>query len=249
VAYNAKHNEANGEDNRDGELHNFSWNGGVEGPTEDPTIIAVRHRQQRNLLVTLFTSLGVPMLAGGDEVGRTQEGNNNAYNQDSVLTWTPWTLSADALSLLAFTRRLGSLRAAHPMLRHRHFLKGAGAPPDVRWLRDDSRDMTTADWSDPERRTLGWLLDPSGAQTAHESGRMSGARLLVLLHASEHELTFQLPGTLSDPDWEVLVDTTSADGGSGLLAPAGSAWRLLPRSAAVLQQASVRRSEAPAQQD
>jgi glycogen operon protein len=141
------------------------------------------------------------------------------------------------------------LRAAHPILRHRHFLKGVGAPADVRWLRQDSRDMTTADWSDPERRTLGWLLDPAGASTAHASGQMSRARLLVLLHAGEHELPFQLPGPLSDPDWEVLVDTTSADGGSGIVVPAGSAWRLLPRSAAVLQQANVPRSEAPAEQD
>jgi pullulanase/glycogen debranching enzyme len=109
--------------------------------------------------------------------------------------------------------------------------------------------MSTVDWSDPERRTLGWLLDPAGASTAHESDQTSGVRLLVLFHAGEHELPFQLPGTLSDPDWEVLVDTTSADGGSGLVVPAGSAWRLLPRSAAVLQQADVPRSEAPAEQD
>jgi glycogen operon protein len=251
VAYSERHNEANGEDNRDGETQNFSWNCGVEGPTDDAAINTIRRRQQRNLLLTLFTSLGVPMLSGGDEVGRTQQGNNNAYNQDAPLTWTPWTLDHEGRALLLFTRRLTHLRATHPVLRQSRFLDGRGSPPDVRWLLAEGRDLSDADWADADRRTLGWLL------TDREAGdpppATHPAELLVLLHAGGQEVPFHLPGATDGEPWELLLDTTAADGGTGLIVPAGTPWRMLPRSAAVFRRHPNRRGpealQTPAEQD
>jgi glycogen operon protein len=239
VAYNDRHNHANGEDNRDGESHNFSWNCGVEGPTGDPAVLALRRRQQRNLLLTLFTSLGVPMISGGDEMGRSQAGNNNAYNQDSPLTWTPWTLDADDAALLSFVRRLAGLRAAEPALRRPTFLAGRHLdPPDVLWLRPEGGEMTDDDWSDSARRTLGWLLD--GTSLTGLSQRGGAVRtLLILLHAGDEAIPFLLPTGTTDAGWEVVVDTTTADGASSAVVPDGGVWRLGARSAAVLR--AVRR--------
>jgi glycogen operon protein len=191
VAYNEKHNEANGEDNRDGESQNLSWNCGVEGPTADPAIHALRQRQQRNLLVTLFVSLGVPMLSGGDELGRSQGGNNNAYCQDSPLSWTPWPDTATRRELVDFVRRLSSLRATHPALRRTTFLDGRRREStDVVWRRTDGQDMSDADWHDLERRTLGVELDDS---------------LVMLFNASDVDVAFRLPDARGP--WRTLVDT------------------------------------------
>ncbi|HVW03998.1 MAG TPA: glycogen debranching protein GlgX, partial [Vicinamibacterales bacterium] len=186
VSYNEKHNEANGEDNRDGDSNNLSWNCGVEGPTTDAAILELRHRQQRNMLVTLLVSVGVPMLSGGDEMSRTQRGNNNAYCQDSAISWTPWQLSTDQTSLLAFAQRLIALRASQPVLQRRTFLSGRrpGAT-DVLWLRPDGSEMTQADWSDGDRHALGMLLEGDGIQERDAHGEIiSGDTLLILLNAA-----------------------------------------------------------------
>ena len=153
MSYNEKHNEANGEDNQDGESHNRSWNCGVEGPTDDPRINALRLRQQRNFLATLLLSQGVPMLAHGDELGRTQRGNNNGYCQDNELTWVDWDLDERQAELLAFTRRLVQLRKDHPVFRRRRFFAGQRRP---RWR---------------ERRSA---TSPGSAQRqAHGRGRLA----------------------------------------------------------------------------
>jgi glycogen operon protein len=162
VAYADKHNHANGEGNRDGESENFSANGGVEGPTDDPAIRAARARQRRNFLATLMLSLGVPMVSGGDEFGRTQQGNNNAYCHDSPLSWTPWTVG-DEDDLGDFLGDLTGLRRSIAAFGRGAFLTGrpleAGGLPDVRWLREDGADMADADWHDADRRVLGLVLD------------------------------------------------------------------------------------------
>jgi len=233
VAYSARHNEANGENNRDGESQNFSWNGGTEGPTADPAVQRLRRRQQRNFLLTLFTSLGVPMLSGGDEMGRTQAGNNNAYNQDSPLTWTPWALDADD-ALVAFVRRLARLRAGQPTLRRSTFLAGrATSPPDVLWLRPDGQPFEDSDWADPSRRTLGWLLDGRAVPAVDRTSRAD--TLLVFVHAGDDDMSCSLPAGGDVVAWEVLIDTRTADGGSTEVVPAGCAWTMPPRSAAVFR--------------
>jgi glycogen operon protein len=225
VAYAERHNQANGEDNRDGEANNFSWNSGTEGATDDPAIIALRRRQQRNLLLTLFTSLGVPMISGGDEMGRTQAGNNNAYCHDSPLTWTPWMLDTDADALLTFVRRLVALRAAEPALHRASFLEGRTIdPPDALWLRAEGGEMTDQDWADPGRRTLGWLL--AGGDAAHE--------LLILLHAGDDDVMFALPAREASA-WEVVLDTAAADGAPEGITPVNGVRTLTARSAAVLR--------------
>jgi len=193
VAYNEKHNEANGEDNRDGESANLSWNCGVEGPTSDPGVAALRQRQQRNLLATLFVSLGVPMVSGGDELGRSQGGNNNAYCQDAPLSWTPWPSTPAQRDLLDFVRRLASVRASQPALRRTTFLDGRrDESTDVVWRRTDAQEMTGADWRDLERRTLGVELDGS---------------LLVLFNGSDVDVGFRLPA--APRPWRMLIDTAA----------------------------------------
>jgi glycogen operon protein len=234
VSYNEKHNEANGEDNRDGDSNNLSWNCGVEGPTSDAAILELRHRQQRNMLVTLLVSVGVPMLSGGDEMSRTQRGNNNAYCQDSAISWTPWQLSADQTSLLAFAQRLIALRASQPVLQRRTFLSGRrpGAT-DVLWLRPDGSEMTQADWSDGDRHALGMLLEGDGIQERDAHGEIiSGDTLLILLNAANATVPFTLP---SRPPaiWTCLIDTAALDGTSP--SRTASVWPLAARSAAVLK--------------
>ncbi len=237
VAYQNRHNDANGEDNRDGESQNFSWNSGAEGETADPAILEIRRRQRRNLLVTLLTSLGVPMISGGDEMGRTQAGNNNAYNQDSPLTWTPWALGEAGLAFLTFVQRLGALRAAEPALRRDAFLRGRDVdPPDTLWLRPDGREMNSEDWADPERRTIGWLLD-AAALASDPARPAAGHALLILLHAGDGEVPFSLPAWRGHSTrWEPLVDTTVADGATRRPPiDTGGTWTLAAQSAAVLR--------------
>ncbi len=234
VSYNEKHNEANGEDNRDGDPNNLSWNCGVEGPTTSPAILELRRRQQRNMLVTLLVSVGVPMLSGGDEMGRTQRGNNNAYCQDSPLSWTPWRLSADQTSLLAFAQRLIALRASQPVLQRRTFLSGRrpGAT-DVLWLRPDGSEMTQADWNDGDRHALGMLLEGDGIQERNAHGEIiSGDTLLILLNAADATVPFTLP---SRPPaiWACEIDTAASDAASP--SRTTSVWPLAARSAAVLK--------------
>jgi glycogen operon protein len=235
VSYNEKHNEANGEMNGDGEGHNMSWNSGVEGPTADAAVNELRRRQRRNFLLTLLVSIGVPMVSGGDEMGRSQRGNNNGYCQDSELSWTPWALTAEEREFLAFVQRLVAMRAGQPVLRRRTFLSGRrpGAT-DVLWLRADGLEMADADWNDVERRALGVLYDgESILESDAEGHRIAGDTLLVLFNAGSAGVTFTLPVRADGSCWEVLVDTADPES----LGPqaVGATRTLLGRSAAVLR--------------
>jgi glycogen operon protein len=231
VAYNEKHNEANGEANRDGDPNNLSWNCGAEGPTDDPAVLELRRRQRRNFVLTLMVSQGVPMLSGGDEVGRTQQGNNNAYCQDNALAWTPWDRSPDAEAFMAFVARAIALRASQPTLTRRTFLKGrARGFADVLWLRPEGGEMTDIEWNDRGRRALGMLLDGQAILEVNERGEpIIGDTLLVLLNASPDNVEFLLPG---EGAWERLLDTSSDE---PAIATAGTDWPVMARSAAVFR--------------
>ncbi|MCC7010870.1 MAG: glycogen debranching protein GlgX [Acidobacteria bacterium] len=209
VSYREKHNDANGEGNRDGETNNFSWNCGVEGPTDDATVLEQRDRHRRNLMTTLIVSIGVPMISGGDEVGRSQQGNNNAYCHDSPLSWTPWRLQDRDRDFLAFVRRLVTFRMSHPVFRRSTFLNGAGhAAADVRWLRPEGGEMTPADWAAGDRRALGMLLDGRTIPQRTARGEpIVGATLLVLFNASDADLAFELPAADAAGSWILVLDT------------------------------------------
>ncbi|HVZ37537.1 MAG TPA: glycogen debranching protein GlgX, partial [Polyangiaceae bacterium] len=188
VTYGAKHNEANGERNQDGSDDNQSWNHGAEGETEDAEIIAVRERQKLNMLATLLLSQGVPMLLGGDEMGRTQRGNNNAYCQDNEISWFDWKLDDRRQALLEHTRRLIALRRKHPVLRHTRFLTGDfiwhSELKDLAWLRPDGEEMSPEDWQKPWIASLGFLLGGDAIGMLDERGqRVVGDGALVLLNA------------------------------------------------------------------
>ncbi len=212
VAYEQKHNLANGEDNRDGENHNLSWNCGVEGPTTDRRILDERARQRRNLMATLLLSVGVPMLSGGDEVWRTQLGNNNAYCQDNEISWTSWELTTEEKDFLEFTRRVIRLWREHAVLRRRKFFQGRrirGADVvDITWLDPSGTEMTDAAWSSPAVRCLGVRLNGDAIDEVDERGeRITGDTLLVLLNAGASAVPFSLPETLPAQRWETLLDT------------------------------------------
>ncbi|HET9763495.1 MAG TPA: glycogen debranching enzyme GlgX, partial [Casimicrobiaceae bacterium] len=203
---------ANGEDNRDGESHNRSWNCGVEGPTEDPEILALRARQKRNLLATLFLSQGVPMLLHGDEMGRTQGGNNNAYCQDNEISWLDWSLREKNQPLIAFVQRLTELRREHPVLRRRRFFQGRRIiGPDVKdivWLNPDGREMTDQEWGQAFVRCLGMCLAGLALEEVDERGRaVVDDDLLVLLNAHHEEIPFALPALAEGNGWQAILDT------------------------------------------
>ncbi|OBY92618.1 glycogen debranching enzyme GlgX [Pseudomonas sp. AU11447] len=210
VSYNHKHNQANGEDNRDGHDDNRSWNHGVEGPTDDAGIRRLRVQQMKNLLATLLLSQGTPMLLAGDEFSRTQQGNNNVYCQDNELGWVDWNLDDEGRELLAFTHRLIRLRQAYPILRRGRFLVGEYNEElgvrDVTWLAPESEEMTEDHWHDPQRRSLGMLMDGRAQPTGI---RRSGgdATLLLLVNAGHECLDFILPKTAQGRDWQFLLDT------------------------------------------
>ena len=217
VSYDAKHNEANGEGNRDGTDNNLSWNGGAEGPTDDPAILGLRDRQRRNVLVTLFLSQGVPMLCGGDEMGRTQQGNNNAYCQDNEIGWFDWKLDGRRRDLLAFTRRLIALRRAHPVLRRRQFFYGrkiqGSEVKDLTWFRPDGKELTEEDWKNPRTRCLGLRLSGDAIEEVDARGeRILDDTFLILLNAHHEPIPFVAPAHRPGVRWEVLLDTRSPDG-------------------------------------
>ncbi|GAA4356585.1 glycogen debranching protein GlgX [Variovorax defluvii] len=210
VSYNDKHNEANGEDNRDGHGENLSWNCGAEGPTQDEEILALRSRQQRNMLATLLLSQGTPMLLAGDEFGRTQQGNNNAYCQDNEISWIDWAGIDDAgHQLRAFTRRLLALRREQPVLRRMRFLtgqaQGEGGHPDVRWLAPDGQAMADAHWNDAHTRAFAVMLDGRSPRSAI-SGEGHDASLLLLFNGWEDEVRFTLPDAPAG-GWRLVLDT------------------------------------------
>ena len=212
VSYNQKHNEANGEDNRDGTDDNLSWNCGVEGPTTKPSIVALRERQKRNMLATLLLSQGVPMLCGGDEMGRTQRGNNNAYCQDNEISWVDWTLSKPQQALLAFTRGLIALRQKHPVFRRRRFFQGRrirGAEvKDLYWLRPDGKEMTDEDWTQGYVRCLGVRLAGDAMDEKDSKGRpLLDETFLMLLNAHHEPRPFTLPAHKRGVRWQPVFDT------------------------------------------
>jgi isoamylase len=217
VSYNDKHNEANGEDNRDGADNNESWNCGAEGPSDDPAIQGLRARQMRNFLATLLLSQGVPMLTAGDEVARSQSGNNNAYCQDNELSWFDWRLDRPRRDLLAFTRGLIALRRRHPVLRRRHFFQGrpirGSEVVDLAWVRPDGHAMTEEDWTNPHTRALGLRLAGDAIDELDSGGLpIVDDTLLLLLNAHHEPLDFVLPAHRPRVRWQTVLDTRSPDG-------------------------------------
>jgi len=205
VSYNDKHNEANGENNNDGTSDNRSWNCGAEGPTDDPAALSLRARQSRAMLTTLMLSFGIPMLLGGDEMGRTQQGNNNAYCQDNEITWFDWA-GRDA-GLLEFTRRLVALRKAHPVFRRSRFLAGAEAS-ELRWFTPAGTEMTGADWADDSALAIALYLDGSDDPDRAADGTwLTDDDFMMLVNAWWEPLDFVLPATRPQAGWQVEIDT------------------------------------------
>jgi isoamylase len=216
VSYNHKHNEANGEGSRDGTDDNRSWNCGVEGPSDDPAVTDLRARQKRNFLVTLFLSQGVPMLLAGDEMGRTQHGNNNAYCQDNEVSWLDWSLADAERDLLQFTEILAGLRREHPVFRRRRFFRGRRAADDVTgdivWLTPSGQEMTRDDWGAGYAQSLAALLNGEAISEPDPRGeRIVDAKFLLLFNAQGDPLTFTLPEAGLAPGWEVVIDTRTAE--------------------------------------
>ncbi len=234
VSYDTKHNEANGEDNRDGTDDNRSWNCGAEGPTDDPDIVALRSRQQRAMLATLLLSFGVPLLLGGDELGRTQQGNNNAYCQDNPITWFDW--SQVDTGLLAFTRRLLALRKAHPVFRRRRFLAGMEAS-ELGWHTPGGTAMTAADWADPDARAVALYLDGADAPDHAEDGSpLVDDDFLVLVNGWWEPLEFTIPPTRDGQRWWGELDTFDPTARPTPTPPAaGGSISVGPRSVVVLR--------------
>ncbi len=216
VSYNDKHNEANGEDNRDGDNNNHSWNHGTEGPSDDPEIAQLRTQQRRNFLTTLFLSQGVPMLTAGDEWARTQQGNNNAYCQDNEISWLDWDLTDEGQKLLAFTKKLIQLRRDHPVFRRPKFFQGrrirGSEIRDVMWFNPGGNEMTDEEWNSPFVRCLGMLLsgDTIDVQT-FEGETIRDNSFLLLINAHHEPIQFVLPGQ-KNVVWQLLLDTASTEG-------------------------------------
>jgi isoamylase len=239
VSYDHKHNEANGEQNRDGADDNASWNHGVEGETDDPAVSELRDRQQRNLIATLFLSQGVPMLSAGDELGKTQRGNNNAYCQDNEISWLDWTLDPRREALLGFTIRMIKLRLSQPVLQRRRFFRGAhfrdSSLKDLAWFRPDGQEMTEEDWRQPYIRSLAFLLGGNTIATPDERGeRIVGDTLLVLMNAHSEPVHYTIPAIEWGREWEILVDTFGASDAKRDRLYAAGVVELAPRSLVVL---------------
>jgi len=226
VSYNDKHNEANGEDGNDGESHNRSWNCGVEGPTDDAAVLALRDRQQRNFITTLMLSQGVPMMLHGDEMGRTQNGNNNVYCQDNTTSWVDWSLLEENASLVGFTAGVIALRHAHPVFRRRRFF--AGRPiarprradgqnrwsglPDIAWFQPSGQEMTGEDWDSGFGKCVVAFLNGQGISEADPRGeRVTDDSFLLCLNAHYEDLEVTLPGAEYGERWAIVVDTAAGE--------------------------------------
>ena len=243
VSYNEKHNEANGEENRDGHNNNLSWNCGVEGPSDDPEIKALRMRQSRNLLATLLFSQGVPMLLAGDEIGRTQGGNNNAYCQDNAISWVDWEFDEGQQKLLRFVQRLIALRRAHPVFRRRDFFQGRPLRgrdvKDIVWLTNEGNEMSDEEWEKHHARSLGVYLAGAGLTETDSHGRpLRDDNFLLLFNAHHDVVPFRLPAY--GGRWVAMLDTSHQDG----LAPdgtldSGAEYALNGRSLALLLHAKA----------
>ncbi|HCU96822.1 MAG TPA: glycogen debranching enzyme, partial [Actinobacteria bacterium] len=213
-----KHNEANGEDGADGSDDNRSWNCGAEGETGDEAILGLRDRQRRNFLATLFCSQGVPMMLAGDEMGRTQGGNNNAYCQDNEVSWVNWDLAGSQAALLEFTHDLAALRREHPVFRRRRFFRGrpddGGGLADIAWLTPSGREMTDGDWNTAYARAMMVFLNGDAITEPGPRGeRVADDSFLILLSAHHEPLTFTLPGPKFGQCWAVTIDTAAGMAG------------------------------------
>jgi isoamylase len=238
VSYERKHNDDNLEGGRDGENHNLSWNCGIEGPTSDPAIVRLREVQKRNFLATLLLSQGVPMLLAGDELGRSQVGNNNAYCQDNEVSWIRWEQADRAL--IDFVRRLIALRHRHPTFRRRHFfqgqpLKGADVR-DIIWLGAGGEEMSDAAWREEPARHLGMVLSGTGLRETDERGnRLVDDDFMLLLNASDHAVEFRIPPLRDHRGWAVMLDTAHPDRQEGATLAAGANYTLAARSLSLLR--------------
>ncbi len=237
VAYNDKHNAANGEDNRDGNSDNRSWNCGVEGPTADAEVLALRERQMRNMLATVLLAQGTPMLLAGDELARTQQGNNNAYCQDNEISWVDWTGLASSAGLLRFVRRLTGLRARYPILRRSRFMTGdfneALGVKDVAWINASGAEMKADDWSDGLMRCFGMLMD-GRAQATGIRRPGQDATMLMMLNAHHDVVRFTLPEAASGKSWRLVLDTNVPDLTERIERAIGEAYELTGRSLVLL---------------
>ncbi len=229
MSYNDKHNEANGEDNRDGESHNRSWNHGVEGPTDDIEVLALRSRAQRNFIATLLLSQGVPMLLHGDEMGRTQHGNNNTYAQDSEISWMHW----DRVDrpLVEFTAAVSRLRAGHPTFRRKRFFTGNTVRTgdgerlnDIVWLHPDGRPMEDGDWHHAEAKAIGMYLNGHGIRGLDATGNpIVDDHFLLYFNAGHEDVVIVLPPDEYAAAWDVVIDTAGAALAQGGARPGGEA--------------------------
>src|SRR6266478_531767 len=240
VSYNTKHNEANGEENRDGTDNNRSWNCGVEGPTDDPAIRRLRGQQKRNFMATLLLSQGVPMLFSGDEIGHTQQGNNNPYCQDNEISWLDWNQEKVDKELLHFVQRLIALRRDHAVFHRRNFFQGRkikGAEiKDIVWFKYDGREMTDQEWNQDFARSLGLLLSGDAVDEIDERGRnIKDENFAILLNAHHEEILFVLPARRPDSGWLVLVDSScQTSENSNRFYASNDSYPLQPRSLALL---------------
>jgi glycogen operon protein len=238
-SYNDKHNEANGEGNRDGNSDNRSWNCGVEGPTDDPKVRDLRERLRRNTIATLLLSQGTPMVLMGDEIGRTQKGNNNAYCQDNEIGWLDWTPSEERTALLDFVRHLIALRRTHPSFRRREFFVGRPVNgdliKDLLWLKPDGLEMHDKDWGDGNARCLGMYNVGSGIADIGKHGEsITDDDFLVLFNAHHDDIEFVLPD-LPGASWNAVLDTSAETGEAPAQAfAAGETYGLRARSLALL---------------
>jgi glycogen operon protein len=243
VTYQTKRNADNGEDNRDGWNDNLSWNTGVEGPTADPKINKLRARQERNFIVTMMVSQGVPMIAAGDEMGKTQRGNNNAFVQDNALSWLDWNLDPEREKLLAFCREVVAFRRRHPVFRRPRFLRGeriAGSElPDIAWFRPDGREMAQPDWQSPHRAALGLFLAGDALDWRDAKGEpVVDDTFLVLLNGSHEDMQFTLPSVEWGSRWALRIDTVQESMSSGDAVDAATRVLVLAHSALVYKRIS-----------
>ncbi len=252
VAYNEKHNNANGEGNRDGESHNLSWNCGEEGPTDKANVLALRARQMRNFMTTLLVSSGVPMILHGDEIARSQGGNNNVYCQDNEIAWQPWDLSDEQRTMLDWTRRVIRLRREHAVLRRRNFFRGrpirGGDMKDILWVRPDGQEMSETEWQDAAVRAVGVYLSGQASDVTDDAGLLIvGDSLLLLFNTSDRAVSFTLPQVNDGGPWRLALDSTHPDWPEGR--PRGfdgRRYRVGPRSVAVLKHVLVGPASPPA---
>jgi isoamylase len=254
VSYNEKHNDANGEGNRDGESHNLSWNCGAEGDTDEAAILELRARQMRNFMTTLLVSAGVPMILHGDEIARTQGGNNNTYCQDNEIAWQPWLLTPEQQDMLEWTKRVIRVRREHAVLRRRNFFRGrpirGGDLKDILWLGTDGKEMSESQWGDGATRCVGMYLSGYATDVTDDEGQqIVGDSLLLIFNNSPRNVQFTLPQVNHGNAWNLVLDTTSAD------LPHGRArsfdrrpYRVGPQSVVILKHALPQLAATPVEE-